>query len=278
MTIKVLPALKAANRQLISRSQFLASAVEPSIVSADDSLMKASIELHERVLVRREVGPHTGGHPIRCLERFDGLQIQQMNEADSEAVQMLMSQEGEKLYAFDRMVRVFTVNGFLYDTDKDLVLDGTKVKGRHGLREWKEFYERARLSQVVKNNQVVVITVMDQIYRGAFVSSSMSNSSSDPHKMELVAQFLCETVRYQHRAGPATLRNIPGTDVRGRLTVEGAASVGLLPQLQVDHTADKLFVSRLPSVETVVGVVVQPKKAVESLQGDATVTRPRGDS
>lgn len=269
----LLPATNSADRQLIGRSDYFGSMPEFALTGKNDTVFRARIGIYERRRVRYD-HPGSRGYdePQKCLRRFFGLQIQQFNESDSEAVQTVMSEEGEKIYAFDRMVRLFTISGFIFDTDRDLEDPdtGATIPGMHGAREWSEFYEEARISQLAKSGRIVKLTIQDQVITGAFVSSTRASDASDPHKINIIAQFLAINVRF-HRLGKQILQTIPGTDVQGRLTAEGAASVGLLNRLVVDPRPDQLFASRLPPASTVPGIVL---RGPTSFQESASITRP----
>ncbi|RTL02973.1 MAG: hypothetical protein EKK65_04470, partial [Lysobacterales bacterium] len=78
--------------------------------------------------------------PETTTATFDLWLVQQLGESDFEATQQVTSAEGEKLYAFDRIVRMVNVQAVLYDTARDRELRGEIVRGR-GHREWKRFYE-----------------------------------------------------------------------------------------------------------------------------------------
>lgn len=250
-----------SDRQLIRRTEdWYSSMPEFGLDSADDTAIRAKIGIYRRRVISYPYPGHPGEEqPQPCLRRFYGFQVQQLTLADSEAVQTLMSDEGEKIYAFDRTVRVATMTGFIYDTDTDLLDPETarKLQGMHGLSEWGNFYEAARLSRLAASGDVVRVIVNDLVFTGGFVSSSRSMDATNAHRMNLVIQLLCSSIR-PARLGRSVLRTIPGMDVSGRLTAEGAASAGLLPQLIVDPRPDQLFVSRLPGVESLAGTVLRP--------------------
>lgn len=275
---RLVPVFDNPDRQLNLRGRQFHGAMREFLQRSErDTLGLARIGIYTRRGVRRSSGGHNYDQPIRCVRRFFGFQVQQLQETDTEAVQQLITQEGEKLYAFDRIVRILSISGFLFDTDKDVQdpESGQLVRGHHGLSEWKSFYEEARISQIAKSNHLVRIEILGHVLTGAFVNSNVTNGSQDPHRIDLVAQFLCVDVRApRHRR--SILSTITGTDVRGRLTAEGAANAGLLGQLVVDPRPTQLFVSTLPSIETVPGIAVrgtQPSNR-QGFQEPASTSRP----
>lgn len=146
---------------------------------------------------------------------------QQIGETDGEAVQQVLTADGEKLYAFDRVVRTLTLQAVLFDTARDWEIRGTTVVGR-GHRAWKRFYEQARISRIARSDEIVKLAYGGATWYGAFTTQIVSQTAGDPVRLDLAATFLATD-----GFASATIRRLPALDVYGRLTAEGAAAIGL---------------------------------------------------
>lgn len=245
--MKVIPQAANDKRQLITRYGEYFSSM-PTLKFSDSDVDPVTIGIYK-------AGASVDGSepaPELLVAATDCLYVQQLNIASGEAIQTLTSAEGEKLYTFDQTVRMLTIQAFLYDVNKEwTTFDGDTVSG-YGHRDWKRFYEKARLSQIAKNNQIVRVSSRGVSWYGAFVSQAISNVSGDPNRADVSATFLCVA----YTISGTTIGRIPATDIFGKLTLEGAASVGILDRIIVDTTPGSIPLTSLPSIETVPGIVL----------------------
>lgn len=223
------PQFAIADRQLISRrSQYFAGMREEAPTSV-------RLAIHRRADVAGA-----------ALATFELAIFQQLGETDTEATQQILTADGEKLYSFERIVRTLTMQAVLFDTARDWEVRGEIVVGR-GHRAWKRFYERARISQLARSGEIVKLSCGDATWYGAFTTQVLSQSAGDPLRLDLSATFLATD-----GFSTAIVRKLPYVDVRGRLTAEGAASVGLLSSIVVASDAPVL-----PAPATIAGVAVR---------------------
>lgn len=167
-------------------------------------------EPESRVSIRlMERGPSGYGPVFR--DRFDLFVFSRMFETDSEAIQQVMSGEGEKLFAFDRVLRTFVLGGFIRDS-----------AGSPGLASWKRFYEKARASVAARADQYVEVTVRDLTLQGLLVSSGVAVASNAPHQADVTMSILCFSL-----TGGEVASYISGTDIRGHLSLESLQRLGL---------------------------------------------------
>lgn len=156
-----------------------------------------------------ERGPSGYGPVFR--DRFDQLIFGRLFETDSEAVQQVLSGDGEKLFAFDRVLRTFVLSGFIRDS-----------AGASGLSAWKRFYEKARASVAARADQYIEITARDLVLRGLLVSSATVTASNTPHQVDVTLSVVCFSL-----TGGEAASFIDGTDIRGYLSVESLQRLGL---------------------------------------------------
>ena len=229
--MKVVPPFAVEGRQLISRRDSYFAGMRQTAAGG-----------REVAPVRLGIyGPGSSGSETLRAE-FRLLLTAQLGEGDLEATQAMLTPDGEKLFVFDRLMRQVTLQAVLYDTERNWTVGGETIVGR-GHREWRRFYERARISRIAKSGEIVKLESDDATWRGAFVAQTLSRQAGDPTRLDLAATFLAVD-----SSGPAVVAKIPGLDVRGRLTAEGAVATGLSAALVVDAVAPTL-----PSAGTVVG-------------------------
>ena len=169
--------------------------------------------------------------------KFTGaLLVDQLFGTDSEATQQQLSADGEKMYAFDRVVRTIVVSGRLIDT-----VDTS------ALAAWLAFYEKARVSVAAKRARYVLLTIPGLTLRGSLVSASRSFSSTSPHEVPVTFTLLCFELQPD-----AAVEVIPGSDVFGRVSTEAAARLGLFPTEALDLVGFRLSSvrsTRAPAVD-----------------------------
>lgn len=192
---------------------------------------------------------------------FDLLIADNLGVANSEASQPIAGADGERMFFFHQIVPILSISGFVYDTGKDWVTDAGEVVPGDGHAKMLSFYERARLSQVVKRKQVVRVEISGEVYWGAFISKTAARSSSAENKVDVSLTML---VFAQDRLTPDAIDRIPNVDADGRITAEGAAKVGLLAhEVTFDFDSDAAAKALLPPLETVERVALDQNLADE---------------
>lgn len=180
-----------------------------------------------------------------------------------EATQVLPSMDGDKIYGFDQLMPQLTLTGFVYDSNISIVDPTLNVRfDGNGYAEWSRFYEEARISQIARSNQIVRIRLHGMTLYGAFIGRNGSHDAQNPHKYDIVATFLISGI-YNEATGSRALTDLLGSNaenrsgVAGFLTLEGAEQVGLIEGLLADPSPNQVFLSALPSADSVAGTLAR---------------------
>jgi hypothetical protein len=178
------------------------------------------------------------GRTNTTVATFSGFYVQQMTFVDSEMTDQIVTAEAEKLYVSDRHAPPnLSLGGFVYDTDVTIQGPNGEINERTR-REWDAFYELGRASAVLRANRLVRIQLLEFIFLGMFASNALTHTSGAPHRYDLAVAFLCMDV-----IPIKQVELIQGTDVVGKLTMEGADIVGLLRSNLSTQAEDRLLSS-----------------------------------
>lgn len=141
--------------------------------------------------------------------------VQTVTLVDAESGEQLATDEGEKLFVSEReSPPSMTLGGFLIDSD---------VGSEHAAAAWDDFYEIARASQCVRHGRRLTLESYRSVFSVLLTSAGTTHGAGSPHRYDLSCSLLVvETLP------GATVGVMPGTDVVGRLTAEGAVRAGLL--------------------------------------------------
>ncbi len=175
------------------------------------------------------------GSTERVVSVFSDFIVGRVFNPDSEAIQQHLSSDGEKLYAFDRVVRSVVFSGFLTDT-----------RTSPAYAEWRRFYEVARASVAVRAHRVVEVTVRGLRLRGILVSSARSIVSANPHFVDLTVTMLCFSLTTAE-SGQRNRR----TGTVGVISDEAAARVGLIDARTAADASGLGLLSGAPIIPTV---------------------------
>jgi hypothetical protein len=168
-------------------------------------------------------------HIPEALVTFSDMIISQFNYGRSEGTQTVITQEGEKLYSFDELFPQVTLVGFVYDSaggyscpDSGITISGS------GYRSWKRFYEQARISQIAGSTRRVQVDLLGHTLVGAFIGYAANLTADDDNRVNISTTFLVQQMIPTDVAASSALDLIPGTDIAGFLSIEGAINAGIL--------------------------------------------------
>lgn len=163
------------------------------------------------------------------ITSFSRCVIAALSLNDLEAVETVLTSEGEKIRVADRVLRTLSIAGQLID-------EGDRSSAISARARWLEFYESARLSQVAARNWIVSIdTNYGVVFKGAFISSVVTQSAVDPNVINFNAAFLCKSIEINK-----SLSKVPGTDFLGYVTYEGLAATGIIGPISYQPIDTKL--------------------------------------
>lgn len=147
------------------------------------------------------------------ISEFSEILVDRFMETDTEAIQSLISSDGEKMYSFDRIVLSIVLTGFLRDSVSNPAFS-----------RWRRFYETARASAAVKLGRSVSISFKSITTRGLLSASSHTTSSMTPFSVQLSLTMLCYDFRSAEAPSP-----IDGTDIIGSASRESLERLGIFP-------------------------------------------------
>jgi len=201
------PILPAANGALMSRTRdYKTVVINPARGQVTFSIKNAS------------------GNVIKS---FSDLVVSAIALNDLEASETVLTSEGEKIRVADRVLRTISISGQLIESGRS---DSVNTRAA-----WLEFYEFSRLSQVAVNRLSVSFVVDDVKFDGAFISSDLTQSATEPNIISISTAFLCRTVEVNK-----VISKVPGTDFLGYVTYEGLAATNVIGPIAYQPIDTKL--------------------------------------
>lgn len=186
--------LSARLKQLgLSDTTTIRSKTTPTIKSTYGS---SSVNLYDNK--RSRISVHSMGvssyapDPVADDAVFDDVIIDGIQELSRERVHLTQSTAGEKIYAFGREHRLFSVSAILIDT---YLTRPIKNWDGRGLNKWKTFYEKyARLVSCARDARVVVFRYQDRIISGAVTEYTLNSDCNQPGIYQLTFVFYVQSV------------------------------------------------------------------------------------
>lgn len=121
------------------------------------------------------------------VSSFGDLIVQSVTESTRERSQITASSDHNKLYAFGREQRIYTISAKLLDTDlKEPLTDSQHIDwDGKGLKAWKEFYEQACISECARLRRITEFHYNDRSFFGGLMNQTVNIDSRQPHAVDL---------------------------------------------------------------------------------------------